>query len=57
MTKPVWSEPYTDANSGNKAMGVSMPIYYYENSIRQILGVANIAVPMSTILSYNIGSE
>lgn len=34
-----------------------MPIYYTENSIRQILGVAAIAVPMNTIFSYNIKNE
>lgn len=44
ITNPVWTEPYEDAFGFGKLVTVSMPIYFLENGVRFILGVAGIDV-------------
>lgn len=46
VPKPVWTEPYEDAFGFGRLVTVSMPIYYEENGVRSILGVAGIDVPI-----------
>ena len=43
---PVWTEPYEDAFGLGRMVTVSMPVYYYENNIRKILGVVGVDVSM-----------
>lgn len=44
IDSPVWTEPYEDAFGFGKMVTVSMPIYYTEDGIRSVLGVAGIDV-------------
>ena len=44
IENPVWTEPYIDAFGFGKMVTVSMPIYYEENGVRVILGVAGIDI-------------
>ena len=56
VTSPVWTEPYEDAFGFGRMVTVSMPIYYQENGIRSILGVAGIDILMEQI-SFNQTEE
>ena len=49
VTNPVWTEPYEDSFGFGKLVTVSKPIYFSENGIRTILGVAGIDVLYSSI--------
>ena len=49
ISSPVWTEPYEDAFGFGWMVTVSMPIYYTEEGIRRILGVAGIDVLMEQI--------
>jgi hypothetical protein len=44
IASPVWTEPYEDAFGFGKMVTVSMPVYYTENGLRSILGVAGIDI-------------
>ena len=44
ITNPIWTGPYEDVFGFGQVVTVSMPIYYEENGIRTILGVAGIDV-------------
>ena len=44
ISNPVWTGPYEDVFGFGQVVTVSMPIYYEENGIRTILGVAGIDV-------------
>lgn len=44
ISAPVWTEPYEDAFGFGRMVTVSMPIYYTENDIRSVLGVAGIDI-------------
>lgn len=54
ISDPIWTEPYEDAFGFGRMVTVSMPIYYEENGIRQILGVAGIDVVMQTFTDFGI---
>jgi len=47
--QPIWSDPFTDASTGDRIVGVSMPIFYNENGENKVLGAANIAVRVLTL--------
>lgn len=53
IQSPVWSEPYVDAFGFGKMVTVSMPIYYTENSIRSVLGVAGIDISLAQYFDMN----
>ena len=57
INSPVWTEPYDDAFGLGRMVTVSMPIYYYENSIRTILGVVGLDVSMEQIYTFGLTEE
>ena len=57
ITEPVWTEPYEDAFGFGRMVTVSMPIYYEENGIRIILGVAGIDILWGQIESFGLSEE
>ena len=52
ITEPVWTEPYEDAFELGWLVTVSLPIYYFENDIRTILGVIGLDVSLEHLMSY-----
>lgn len=54
ITEPIWTEPYEDAFGFGRLVTISMPVYYQENGITQILGVAGIDVRVSQFTSFNL---
>lgn len=46
IDQPVWTEPYEDAFGLGWLVTVSMPIYYYEEGERTILGVMGLDVSL-----------
>lgn len=57
ITEAVWTEPYIDSFGFGRMVTVSMPIYYEENGIRVILGVAGIDILWGQIESFGLSEE
>ena len=53
----MWTEPYDDFFGFGRMVTVSMPIYYVENDIRKILGVAGIDVVISQFESFGLDED
>ena len=57
ISNPLWSERFSDANTGEIMTAISFPIYYeYKNGHKRVLGAAAISVPFSYFSHYNITS-
>ena len=57
IESPVWTEPYDDFFGFGRMVTVSMPIYYEEDNITKILGVAGIDVVMAQFESFGLDEE
>ena len=52
ITQPIWSEPYEDAFGFGTLFTVSVPIYYKDENINRMIGVAGLDILYKKMLSF-----
>lgn len=57
ITRPIWTEPYEDEFGFGELVTVSLPVYYTEGDVTEVIGVVGLDVVMKTFYDFGYTRE